>query len=194
MSVYKELAMRTTCKSVCAIVGGLGACLALGAMLSGLGVIPRRTPTPRNPPKQQPSIIVPRTPGVTFIRIDGVNYRVSAQATRSIGGAPGPIDIPATNIVDVVLTLVRVDGRAIPGNLPIPSLVCTQGGVATNVPLQPIAYNTLVPERIDTRRYGGPGNVAWADDVLITGTVRVQGVRGLATSRIPVPMQVIALP
>ncbi len=187
--------MRTTCRSVCATVGTLGACLAVGAMLGGIGfVTPRRPPTPRPVPRQQPSITVPRTPGVTFMRIDGVNYRVSAQATRTIGGAPLEVVVPPINNVQVVLTLVRNDGRAIPEGLPIPSLVCTQGGVATNVPLEPYPDITLAPLRADTRRYAGPGSLAWANDVQIIGTVRVQGVRGIATSRIPVPMQIVALP
>lgn len=183
------------CKSVWSSVVGVAVCTAVVGMLGGFGfVTPRRTPTPRPAPQPQPSIVVPRRPGVTFMRIDGVNYTLSAQATRTIGGAPLDASIPATNSVQVVLTLVRADGRAIPEGLPIPSLSCVQGGVVTNVPLQPYPSITLIPLRADTRQYSGPGNVTWADDVQINGTVRVQGRRGFATSRIPVPMQVVPLP
>lgn len=182
------------CMSLCRSLAGVGAIVAVGSMLSGAGFIgaPRN---PKPPAKQpQPSIVTPRRVVTGLFRLDGVDFIATAQATRYIGGAPLDTDIPATNNVQVILTITRADGKPITREIAIPTLVCTQGGVTTNVVLEPVATLTLVPNRANVRQYSGVGNVAWADDVLITGQVRVQGVRGAATTRIPVPMQVIALP
>lgn len=185
-----------TCKSLCSSVGGVALCIALGGMLSGFGIISPRRPTPPvnpSPRPQQPSVVTPRRIAPTYIRIDNVNYVVSAFATRTVGGAPLDEAFPPLNTVQVTLRITRADGRPITRDFGVPTLLCTQGGVTTNVPLERAPIISLLPSD-QTRTFIGPGSLAWANDVQIMAQVRVQGLRSVSTARIPVPMNVVVLP
>jgi hypothetical protein len=125
-----------------------------------------------------------------IVRIDGTNYRLSVRVIRYLPGilADGQTDI--VTLPQVMVSLTRVDGRAITRPLNVPVLQLGQSG---DQPVT-IALTRVTSSEPQSALWIGEGISNWANDVQLRARFGIQTSRGTVLVNSVADYQVIATP